>query len=78
VVGVAVSSIRAKRDDHVGPNTSDVPDNFRNGSRGIELVDGSIGVAQDEDFTNAKHSGGGSELRFTHSADFSGFSLSVL
>jgi hypothetical protein len=59
------------------PNTPDVADNRRNGSRGIDLVDSSIGVAQDARFTNAKHSGGGSKLRFTHSADFSRFGLSV-
>ena len=37
VVRVAVSAFGAEGDDYVGPNTSDVPDNCRNGSRGIEL-----------------------------------------
>jgi hypothetical protein len=44
---------------------------------GVELVDGTIGVAQDEDFTNAEHGSGGSQFRFTHAADLSRFSLSV-
>ena len=77
VVRVAVSAIRAKRDDYVGLNKPDAPDNCRNGSRGIDLVDGSIGLAQDENFTNAKHSGRGSKFRFTHPTDFSRFGLSV-
>ena len=77
VVGVAVSAIRAKRDDHVGPNTPDVLDNCRNGSPGVNLVDGSIGVAQDRNFTNTKHSCGGSKFRFTHPADLNRLGLSV-
>jgi len=61
----------------VGPNSPDVLDDGSNGSRGIDLVDGSIGVVQDGNFTNAKHSGGGSKFRFTHSADFSRLDLVV-
>ena len=69
VVRVAVSTIGAECYDYVGPNTSDVPDNCRNGSRGIELVDSSIGVARDENFTNTKDGSGGAKFRFTHAAD---------
>jgi len=61
----------------VGPNPSDLLDNCRDGSSGIDLVDGTVGVAQDQNFTNPKHSGGLSQFRFTHAADLSRFSLSV-
>jgi hypothetical protein len=77
VVRVAVGAIRTKCDDYVGPNASDTSDNCSDGSRSIDLVDGSIGVAQYEHFTNTKHCGGGSKFRFTHSANLSGFGLSI-
>ena len=77
VVRVAVCAIRTKCDDYVRPDAPDVPGNCRNGSRGIDLIDGSIGIAQDEDFTNAKHRGGGSKFGFTRAADLSRFGLFV-
>src|SRR6478609_2453292 len=55
VVGVAVCAFRAERDDHVGPNAPDVPDNFSYRDRSIYLVDGSVRIAQDGDFTDPEH-----------------------
>jgi len=77
VVRVAVSTVRAKRDDHMRSNTPDFLNDCGYGSSGIDLVDSSIGVAEDKNVTNPKHSGGGSKFRFTHAADLSRFSLSV-
>ena len=70
MVGVPVGSVRTEGDNHVGLNAPDMRDDGANRSGGLNLIHGAVRVAQDGDFADAEHCGGGSQFRFANAADF--------
>ncbi|HTM11305.1 MAG TPA: hypothetical protein VL127_00240 [Bryobacteraceae bacterium] len=70
MVGVAVCAFWTERDDHVGPNAPDVLDECRHSDCRIDLVNPSVGVAQDGDTLDTEHRGGGPQFPLTKAADF--------
>jgi hypothetical protein len=70
---VAVSAFWTERDDHMGPNAPDVPCNGPYCSRGIHLVNSSVGVAQYGNISDTQHGCGGSQFHFANAADFGRF-----
>src|SRR5436190_10788273 len=70
MVGVAVSTFWTERNDHVGPNPPDVPDECLLSDCWIDLVNPAVGVAQYGDTMDTEHRGGSSQFPFTKAADF--------
>ena len=58
MVRVAVSTFWTERDDHVGPNAPDLPDERRHSDCWIDLVNPAVRVAQEFDSLDTEHRGG--------------------